>query len=399
MGINGIAGYKYAGVCCGIKSSGKEDMALIFSEVPATAAGVFTTNKSKAAPVLIDLNNIKNPTTRAVIINSGNANACTGKKGIGNALQMVRTTADTLGIDANEVLVSSTGVIGVQLPMEKIEAGIQRAVSSLSADGGDAAAKGIMTTDTREKKIIVKVSLSDREVTVGAIAKGSGMIHPNMATMLCFILTDAAVEKKLLQQMLEDTVQDTFNMISVDGDTSTNDSVIVLANGMAGNSIIAEKNYDYYKLLGAFKAVAEAMATQIVRDGEGATKFLRVSVINAATKEDARVGAKAIISSNLVKTAFFGEDANWGRIMCALGYSGADFDPSRVNVIIKSQQGEIKLMDNGEGLNFDEKKAALILGETDIEIMVDLNAGQHKATAWGCDLSYDYVKINGSYRT
>jgi glutamate N-acetyltransferase/amino-acid N-acetyltransferase len=398
-GINGVKGFKYAGVCCGIKKSGREDMTLIYSETPAAAAGMFTTNKTKAAPVLIDQENITNPVARAVVINSGNANACTGKRGMENAVEMVKLTADMLGVNQREVLVSSTGIIGVQLPMDKIRAGIAKAAGSLTADGGDAAARGIMTTDTREKKISVKVCLEGGEVTVGAIAKGSGMIHPNMATMLCFLLTDAAVEKGLLQQILEDTVKDTFNMISVDGDTSTNDTVIALANGMAGNKRITEKNGDFHKLLAAFKAAATAMATEIIRDGEGATKFLKASVINASTIEDARIGAKAIVASNLVKTAFFGEDANWGRILCALGYSGADFGPSKVDMHIKSQKGSIKLVDMGEGLDFDEDKAALILSETDIEIVIDLNCGGYKAAAWGCDLSYDYVKINGSYRT
>ena len=398
-GISGIKGYRFAGVSCGIKKSGREDMAIIYSEVPAAAAGVFTTNKAKAAPVLVDLDNIKNPVTRAVVINSGNANACTGRKGMDNACEMVKLAADKLGIDSREVLVSSTGIIGVQLPMDSIKKGIEKAASSLSADGGDAAARGIMTTDTREKKVLVKVGLGGAEVTVGAIAKGSGMIHPDMATMLCYIITDAAVEKTILQWMLEETVQDTFNMISVDGDTSTNDTVIALANGTAGNHRITGKNGDYHKLLKAFRAAAGAMAEEIIRDGEGATKFLKVSVINAPSAQDARVGAKAIISSNLVKTAFFGEDANWGRVLCALGYSGADFDPSKVDLSIKSPRGEIKLVETGEGLEFDENKASLILGERDIEIMVDLRSGKNTATAWGCDLSYDYVKINGSYRT
>jgi glutamate N-acetyltransferase/amino-acid N-acetyltransferase len=398
-GLNGIKGYKFAGVSCGIKKSGKEDLTLIYSEVPAVAAGVFTTNKTKAAPVLVDLKNIKSAVTRAVVVNSGNANACTGKKGMENANEMVKLTADYLGVNQGEVLVSSTGVIGVQLPMDKVRIGIEKAAASLATDGGDAAAKGIMTTDTREKKITVKVLLEGGEVTVGAIAKGSGMIHPNMATMLCYIITDAAVEKNLLQSILDETVGDTFNMISVDGDTSTNDSVIALANGTAGNERITERNGDYDKLSAAFKAAAEIMATEIVRDGEGATKFLKVSVVNAPTKEDARAGAKAIISSSLVKSAFFGEDANWGRILCALGYSGADFHPEKVEMQFISQKGSVKLVEKGEGLEFDEEKAAEVLSETDIEILVDLNSGEFNATAWGCDLSYDYVKINGSYRT
>ena len=399
QGVNGIKGYKFAGVSCGIKKSGREDLALIYSEVPAAAAGVFTTNKSKAAPVLVDLENIKSAVTRAVVINSGNANACTGKKGMENAREMVELTAGLLKADKSEVLVSSTGIIGVQLPMEKVRAGIEKAVAGLAPDGGDAAARGIMTTDTREKKVTVKVDLSTGEVTVGAIAKGSGMIHPNMATMLCFMLTDAAVEKHLLQEMLKETVDDTFNMISVDGDTSTNDMVIALANGTAGNEKITEKDGDYDKLSAAFKAAAEAMAVEIVRDGEGATKLLKACVINAPTKQDARTGAKAIVSSSLVKAAFFGEDANWGRVLCALGYSGADFDPGGVDMYFSSKIGAIKLVEKGEGLVFDEAKAAEILGETDIEILVDLNCGKFSATAWGCDLSYDYVKINGSYRT
>lgn len=331
-GISGIKGFKSSGIWSGVKKSGKKDLALIFSEVPAVSAGVFTTNKTKAAPVLIDLENIKNPVTRAIVINSGNANACTGKKGMENARKMVSTTASMLGVDQQEVLVSSTGVIGIQLPIKKVEKGIVNAVENLSPEGGDGAAGAIMTTDLSEKKTALKIELGGKEVKVGAIAKGSGMIHPNMATMLCYILTDAKVEKEMLQAIIEEVVEDSFNMISVDGDTSTNDSVITLANGMAGNRKIREKDQDYYKLLEAYKGVVTLMAKEIVKDGEGATKFLEVKVVNAPTVEDARAGAKAIVSSNLVKTAFFGEDANWGRIMCALGYSGARFDPEKVTL-------------------------------------------------------------------
>lgn len=397
-GINNIAGFKSCGVSCGIKKDGKKDLALIFSEVPATAAGVFTTNKVKAAPVLIDLENIKNPITRAVIINSGNANACTGKKGMKNTRKMVDTTASLLGIKPEEVMVSSTGIIGVQLPIEKVEKGIAQAVDSLSSEGGDAAV-AIMTTDTTEKKITLKVSLGGKEVKVGAIAKGSGMIHPNMATMLCYILTDASIDKELLQEIIKEAVDSSFNVISVDGDTSTNDSVITLASGMAGNEKITEKNGDYFKLLEAYKTVATAMAQEIVKDGEGATKFLQAEVVNVSSLQDARIGARAIISSNLVKSAFFGEDANWGRVLCALGYSGAQFDPEKADLFISSKKGSIKLVDGGEGLDFDEELADQILKEKDIKILADLKDGEYRSTAWGCDLSYDYVKINGSYRT
>jgi glutamate N-acetyltransferase/amino-acid N-acetyltransferase len=396
--ISKIKGFKFAGISCGIKKSGREDLTLIFSEVPAVSAGVFTTNKTKAAPVLVDLEHIKNPATRAVIINSGNANACTGKRGMENAVKMVNHTAALLGVEPKEVLVSSTGAIGVQLPMKKVEKGIAKAAASLAADGGDAAARGIMTTDKKEKKVSIKFSLDETEVKLGAIAKGSGMIHPNMATMLCYILTDAAVEKKLLQDMLEEAVNDSFNMISVDGDTSTNDSVIALANGMAGNRKITAKDENYYKLLEIFKIVTTTIAQEIVRDGEGATKFLEARVINAPTLQDARIGARAIVSSSLVKTAFFREDANWGRILCALGYSGANFDSGKVEMHISSPKGIIKLVDEGEGLDFDEDKASLILSEKDIQIIIDLHLGKYHATAWGCDLSYDYIKITGNYR-
>ncbi len=398
-GINHIKGFKTAGVSCGIKKENRKDLALIFSVVPAVAAGVFTVNKVKAAPVLLDLKNIKNPVTRAVVINSGNANACTGRKGMENAGRMVTTAASLLGIKPEEVLVSSTGVIGVQLPVEKVEKGIARAALDLAEDGGDEAARAIMTTDTIEKKGALKLRLGGREVKVGAIAKGSGMIHPNMATMLCYILTDAAIEKGMLQEILKEAVDSSFNLISVDGDTSTNDSVITLASGMAGNKPITQKNEDYYKLLEAYKTVTAAMARAIVRDGEGATKFLTAKVVNGATLEDARKGARAIISSNLVKAAFFGEDANWGRILCALGYSGAQFDPAKVDLFISSKNGGIKLVESGEGLVFDEELASRVLEEKDIEILVDLQDGEYEAHAWGCDLSYDYVKINGSYRT
>lgn len=394
-----IKGYKFAGVSCGIKKSGKKDIALIFSEVPAIAAGVFTTNRVKAAPVLLCLENIKHPVTRAVVINSGNANACTGHQGMENARRMIGIVASLLNIKPEEVLVSSTGIIGMQLPMDSVERGIARAVSMLSYDGGDAAAQAIKTTDTRTKKMVVTTCLGGKEVKVGAIAKGSGMIHPNMATMLCYILTDASIEKHLLQELLKEAVDCTFNMISVDGDTSTNDSVITLANGLAGNKKIEDRGEDYQKLLEAYKAVASTMAREIVRDGEGATKFLEVKVVNAASLEDARRAAKAIVSSSLVKTAFNGEDANWGRILCALGYSGASFRPEKVMVYMGNRYENIKLVDKGEGIAFDEDKASSLLAERDIQVTVDLQDGNHHATAWGCDLSCDYVKINGNYRT
>jgi len=398
-GITAVQSFKASGVHAGLKKA-KKDLALIYSELPAVAAGVFTTNKVKAAPLLYDMEQLKAPTCRAIVVNSGNANACTGVQGLEDAKAMAVKTAEELGCKVEEVLVSSTGVIGVRMPMDKVLAGIPKAVQELSAEGGPLAAEAIMTTDTFPKEISFKFELAGQEVTIGAMAKGSGMIHPNMGTMLGFITTDAAITKDLLQETLVAVVEKTFNMITVDGDTSTNDMVVVLANGSAGNKLLTSKDDPgYQSFYDALSFACTYLAKEIARDGEGATKLLTVQVLAALTEQDARLAAKAVCSSSLVKTALFGEDANWGRILAAIGYSGAEFDPGKVRIWIKSEAGEEQVADGGAGLLFDEEKAKKILAAEEVFIVVDLNQGEAEATAWGCDLTYDYVKINGSYRT
>lgn len=400
-GVTAPEGFLAAGVSAGIKKNGKKDIALIYSERPCVAAGVFTRNLVKAAPLLLDLEHLAQTggKAQAIIVNSGNANACTGEQGAKDARAMAELTAAKLGIKPEEVLVSSTGVIGVNLPMEKVTAGISLAAEALARSGGGAAAQAIMTTDTVKKEVALSIRLEDKEVTIGAMAKGSGMIHPNLATMLCFVTTDAAVEGKALQQALRTAVDATFNMLTVDGDTSTNDSVLVLANGVAGNSPLTEESDGYADFTAALTEVCREMAKQIAADGEGATKLLEVQVKNAATLQDARLVAKAVASSNLVKTALFGEDANWGRILCAAGYSGAQFDPGKVEIYLKSAAGELQTAAQGAGIPFDEDKAAAILKEKEIIFVIDLQDGEHEASAYSCDFSYDYVKINADYRT
>lgn len=398
-GITAVQGFKASGIHAGLKKA-KKDLALIYSELPAVAAGVFTTNKVKAAPLLFDMEQLKKPTCRAIVVNSGNANACTGPQGLEDAKAMAVKTAEELGCQVEEVLVSSTGVIGVRMPMEKVLAGIPKAAKELSSEGGSLAAEAIMTTDTFPKEISFKFELNGQQVTIGAMAKGSGMIHPNMGTMLGFITTDVAIAKDLLQETLVAVVEKTFNMITVDGDTSTNDMVVVLANGAAGNEPLATKDDPgYQSFCEALSFACTYLAKEIAKDGEGATKLLTVQVLSAPSEQDARLAAKAVCSSSLVKTALFGEDANWGRILAAVGYSGADFDPNKVNICIKSRAGEEQVAADGAGLAFDEEKAKKILAEEEVFFIVDLNLGEAKATAWGCDLTYDYVKINGSYRT
>lgn len=399
--ITSPKGFKACGNGVGLKK-GKKDLALIMSEVPAVCVGTFTTNKVKAAPVKRDKAIVDcGGKVSAVVINSGNANACTGDKGIKDNEKMAEIYAELIGVPTEEVLTASTGVIGVMMPMDIIEKGIKDTFPMLdsSVEGGHSAAQAIMTTDTVSKEVSVEIELDGKKVTVSGMSKGSGMIHPNMATMLAFITTDAAIERALLDEIIKECVKDTYNMISVDGDTSTNDSLIVLANGEAKNTVITEKNADYDKLKEALYFVNGSLAKKMAQDGEGATKLITVNVKGAKTKLDARLMAKAVIGSSLVKAAMFGEDANWGRVMCAMGYSGADFNPDKVDIVFESEGGSILLMDKGTPVKFDEDVALKVLKEKEITVNIDVFNGEETATAWGCDLSYDYVKINGDYRS
>ena len=395
-GITAPKGFKAAGVHAGLKKM-KKDMALIVSDVPAVTAAAFTTNKVKAAPVLWDISVLAGGEAQAVVVNSGNANACTGVKGLEDAKETAGYAASKLGLGQDKVYVSSTGVIGVPLDMAKIKGGIDELIPALSSDGADAA-DAILTTDTFRKEAAAVADIGGVAVTIAGMAKGSGMIHPNMATMLSYITTDAMIDQKTLQKLLGNTVEDTFNMISVDGDTSTNDSVIVLANGQAGNVKITE-SYGYEAFEEAFRFVLGELAKDIVKDGEGAGRFIEMTVLNALTKKDAKVLARSVVSSSLVKAAFFGSDANWGRILCAMGYSGAEFDPSLVDLSFSSPAGELLVVKGGEPVKFDEEKAKKILLEKEVKVMADCHQGTESATAWGCDLTYDYVKINGDYRS
>jgi len=398
-GITAPKGFSATGEHIGLKKK-KKDLAIIISDLPATASGVFTKNLVKAAPVLWN-QQIVNNKVRGIVVNSGNANACTGELGFKHTEIMAQTLAECINASKEEIIVSSTGVIGVHLPIEKIVIGIKTVVSSLETtrEAAKRAAEGIITTDTYTKEIAIEVEIDEKPVRIAGMAKGSGMIHPNMATMLSFVTTDANISKEMLDKTLKDSVEDTYNMISVDGDTSTNDMVIVLANGMAQNTPITKENENYCRFKSALDYVNKYLAKQIVNDGEGVTKVLEVIIKGASTKEDARKIAKSIICSNLVKTAFFGEDANWGRILCAAGYSGASFNPEKTSISFSSLGGEILLFTNGEPIKFDEDKALQILKERKIQILISLQDGNEGATAWGCDLSYEYVKINGEYRT
>ncbi|MBC7074809.1 MAG: bifunctional glutamate N-acetyltransferase/amino-acid acetyltransferase ArgJ [Syntrophomonadaceae bacterium] len=389
-------GFLAQGVCAEIKKKDKKDVAVIYSEQRCSAAAVYTTNKVRAACIDVCREHLEDGFAQAVVVNSGNANACTGEQGMKDAVYMAELTAELLGIKASDVIVASTGVIGVFMPMDRIAKGIEEAVEKLSHEGAHNAALAIMTTDLVSKEIAVEIEIQGRPVRVGAIAKGSGMIHPNMATMLAFLTTDAAINSRCLQKLLRDSVEPTYNMISVDRDTSTNDMVAVLANGLAANPCIEdEKSEDYQKLKKAVDFVNTALAKMIARDGEGATRLIEVRVINAADYETARAIARSITGSNLVKTAVFGEDANWGRIIAAAGYSQAEFDPGRVDIYLGSE----KLAENGIGLVFDEQKARDELKKETVSIILDLKSGKYEATAWGCDFSYEYVRINAEYRT
>jgi glutamate N-acetyltransferase/amino-acid N-acetyltransferase len=400
-GITSPKGYVASGGHCGVKRKNK-DLALIYTNTPANVAATFTTNRVKAAPVLWNKKIVdENNTVNGIVVNSGNANACTGEIGMIHARQMAKTMGDALNINEEDVLVASTGIIGLELPIDKICKGIENLSKELSDDeiSANNAANAIRTTDTYNKEIAIEIELSNKKVKIGGMAKGSGMIHPNMATMLSFITTDLNISKKLLKQALSDSVQDSYNMISVDGDTSTNDMVLLLANGKAGNNKIEEINNDYIIFKEALDYINKYLAKAIVKDGEGITKFIEVSVEGAKTKEDAKLISKSVITSNLVKTAFFGEDANWGRVLCAMGYSTGDFDPNKVSLNYKSNKGEIALVKEGIPINFDENKASEIISERDVTVCINLEDGIYEAKAWGCDLSYEYVKINGEYRT
>lgn len=397
--ITDVQFFKASGVFSGIKKNGNKDLCVIYSEKESVAAAAFTTNKVKAAPVLLNMQNIQSKNTQAIVVNSGNANACTGKQGHEDAKAMAELTASLLNIPSDSVLVASTGVIGVPLPMHCVESGIKNACKSLSYDGGMDAVHAIMTTDTVEKIVTVEALLDGKKMLLSGIAKGSGMIHPNMATMLSFILTDANITKAMLQEALSESVKKTYNMISVDGDTSTNDMVIILANAAAGNKLIESKDASFDTFKKALDLLNTEIAKKIARDGEGATKLIECTVTNAISADDASKLSKSVISSNLTKAAFFGNDANWGRILCALGYSGGQFSPDKVDVFFESEAGTIQLVADGEPLKFCEETATNIMAAEYVKIKVDFKEGSFSATAWGCDLTYDYVKINGSYRS
>ena len=388
-------GFKAAGIKAGIKKSGKEDVAIIYSTVPAAAAGVFTLNTMAAAPVVVSRKVADKGQASAIVVNSGCANACTGTQGLTDAGAMAALTAELLNIQADQVFVASTGIIGVNLPMEKLNAGIKKAVAELSEEGGVKAGQAILTTDTFPKSCAYELTLGGVSVKIAGIAKGSGMIHPNMATMLGFITTDAAISAPLLKQALTDAVNVSFNMISVDGDTSTNDMVSVLANGAAGNPLIDSMNDDYQAFAAVLKQVCTELAKLVARDGEGATKFLELTVNGAASFAEAKQAAMAIAKSPLVKTAFFGQDPNWGRIICAVGYSGAQVVPEKTTMAI----GGIPIVKQGMGTSYDEQALRAVMAEHDIKVTVDLGVGEAQATVWSCDFSYEYVKINGEYHT
>lgn len=401
-GVTAAKGFEAAGVEAAIKYQNRKDMALVYSTAPCTVAGTFTTNVVKAAPVLWDKNVVDNsPYAQAVVINSGIANACTGKQGYECCREEASYTAKLLGIRESAVLVASTGVIGMQLPVDRICDGIKKLVSAKKAglDAGLDAAKAIMTTDTVHKEIAVEVEIGGKTVTIGGMCKGSGMIHPNMCTMLGFVTTDANISKEMLQKCVSADVVDSFNMISVDGDTSTNDTLLVLANGVAGNPEITEEGEDYNTFAEALHFITTYLAKKMAGDGEGATALFETHVVGAATKEDARTLAKSVICSSLTKAAIFGHDANWGRILCALGYSGAKFDPENVDLYFESKSGKIHIFGNGVACDYSEEEATKILSDPEVTALVDMHMGTEEATAWGCDLSYDYVKINADYRS
>ena len=401
-GVTAAKGFMAAGVEANVKYKNRKDMAMVYSQVPCKAAGVFTSNVVKAAPVVWDREKINtSPYIQAVVVNSGIANACTGRQGYAYCQETADAAAGALQIPGDSVLVASTGVIGMQLPMDKITAGVAALAGCLkdTQEAGTQAAEAIMTTDTISKQVAVQFEAGGKTVTVGGMSKGSGMIHPNMCTMLGFVTTDIAISKELLQEALSADVVDTFNMISVDGDTSTNDTLVVLANGCAGNPEITEKNEDYLHFCQALHEVNETLAKMMAGDGEGATALFETKVIHAANKEDARTLAKSVICSSLTKAAIFGHDANWGRILCALGYSGASLDPEAIELFFESSAGRIQIYKDGQATDYSEEEATKILSCPVVTVVVDMKMGEAQATAWGCDLTYDYVKINADYRS
>lgn len=403
-GVVAAEGFKAAGLEVGIKANtiGKKDMAMIYSTVPCKVAGTFTTNVVKAAPVKYDMDIVENsPYVQAVVVNSGVANACTGKEGMDSCKALSKAAGKSLNIPDNAVLIGSTGVIGMQLPTEKMTAGIEKLAAILGdtpADGTKAA-EAIMTTDTVSKQIAFEVMIGGKKVKIGGMCKGSGMIHPNMCTMLAYITSDVNISKEMLTEIVKADVKDTFNMISVDGDTSTNDTMLVMTNGLAGNPEIKEKNDDYITFAKALREVNTYLAKKMAGDGEGATALFEVKVIGADTKENAVTISKSVVSSNLVKAMIYGHDSNCGRILCAMGYSGVQFDPDKVDLFYESRVGKIKIVENGVPTDYSEEEATRILSEDEVTAIADMKMGSEEATAWGCDLTYDYVKINADYRS
>lgn len=401
-GVTAAKGFEAASTAAGIKYKDRTDMALIYSQVPCEAAGTFTTNVVKAAPVKWDRQVVDSgKKAQAVIVNSGIANACTGAEGFGYCKDTAEAAAKYLSVDAEGVLIGSTGVIGKQMPIDRLTAGIEVLAGKKndSIENGTEAAKAIMTTDTHEKELAVTIQVGGKTVTIGGMAKGSGMIHPNMCTMLAFVTTDAVITKEALQKALSEDVVDTYNMISVDGDTSTNDTALVLANGMAENPVIEYGTEDYQTFKAALHEINEYLAKQIAGDGEGATALFEVKVKGAESVEAAKVLAKSIACSNLTKTAIAGHDANWGRIVCAMGYSGAQFDPEKVDLFFESKAGKIQIAEDGVALNFSEEKATEILSQPEVTAIADVKMGDAEATAWGCDLTHGYIEINADYRS
>ncbi len=401
-GVTAAKGFQAAAAAAEIKYKNRTDMAMIYSEKPCVAAGTFTTNVVKAAPVKWDQEVVyHHPHAQAVICNSGIANACTGQEGYGYCKATAEAAAEILGIPADSVLVASTGVIGMQVPIDRIVNGVRAMAPKLqpTEEAGTEAAKAIMTTDTVKKEVAVQVEIGGKTVTIGGMCKGSGMIHPNMCTMLGFVTTDVSITKELLQEALSEDVKDTYNMVSVDGDTSTNDTVLLLANGMAENPEITEKDDNYKIFKDALNYINTALAKKIAGDGEGATALFEVKVIGAESKEQAVTLSKSVVTSSLTKAAIYGHDANWGRILCAMGYSGAKFDPEKVDLYFESRAGKLKIIENGVSTGYSEEEATKILSEDEVTAIADIKMGTCSATAWGCDLTYDYIKINADYRS
>lgn len=399
-GITAPKGFSASGIHCGLKKSTlSKDLALIYSEVPATACAMFTKNKVKGAHIPVSKDHLSNKRAQAIIINSGNANTCNGTDGLNKAKKTTSLLAKELKIKPDDVLVASTGVIGVPLNIDAIKSGIPLLVQKLSKQGYVDASSAIMTTDTVKKELAGEFTIGDKTVTIGVMAKGSGMIEPNMGTMLSFITTDLSISPELLDEALKSVVTVTYNRVSVDGDTSTNDSVFILANGQANNAEITEKNSDYDAFVNALKEINTLIARTIAKDGEGATKLLECQISGVDSEKNAVILGKSVINSPLVKTAMFGADANWGRILCALGYADIEFDPEKVDVLFQSKKGTIEVCKAGSPVNFDEDVAKTVLNEDEIIIKINMNNGTHSAVIWGCDLTYDYVKINGDYRS